>query len=617
MQSLFIKRNGITPKPLEDQNYNSEFLQNVNEVSSLIKEQILKMNSHICVVDLCAGIGGMTLELLDSPEIKLVVAFERNSKARKMLKNNIYMYNFLNKAIVYDEKYFKFEQMEDYTGACLYINLRSLEETIPKNEDSDVFEYLTSLLDKKYKNIFNSCVVYSEYMDKDIISDKFKFKNKTFDFYKIFYGTRNKNEIFSEEQLSKALKNLNLKTYVPDITQEEVKILEAEKNPITLESTSKISWSEFCKNLSKGNKSWDEKRKLIEYQKYIREVLLRIVPTETDVDKMISAENMHIWVEAIIHQSYDLNANYERLETYGDSILPFTMKSYLMNKFDSITSQGLTEFTSRYMSKEFQHKFTTDMNLNTWILSDNTRITNAVKEDLFESFIGALLKVGNGICPYLGVAYVYNFIVLLLSDTKFDMTWKYGKAISQLQQRGAMLGLNERHDRSGKSEAITGGITFEYDDKTNTGRIKMSQKLMNYLKEKFGKVYNNPLVTSEGFDKEDTENKAWDAALKVLNTAGYTAEFAQEERILHSFDNIDKELVKKVKNKAKTEGYNKLSLDILRAKKTQLKTYILKNIDDKKDIKLGIGSNEDENTAKIAALNDYLLSNRKRSDRKI
>lgn len=610
MDDIFIERNSVKPTPKIGINYTKESLdttisgRTANEIADFI---VSVGPEKFCLIDFFSGIGSATLAFLEKKHIRLVVSFERHKAIRTILKNNIYMYGekLSSKSLV--QKYQFNDDLSNYKGAVLFFNLNNI--------DKEDYETVKELI----KPHFHSFFIYDESKSFKISYEKWKIETKVFDNYNIIYSI-NPNSDFSKSKWG--LKNkpdpdLLTDKYVPQFQEEEK--IEVIKNPVTYDSP--ISWKKFCAELTPCNPRYTLKEKLLEYQKYLKSVLTRIVPNESDANAMLTEEFIPYWILAITHETYNLTSNYEKLEIHGDSILDYCMKNYLLQRFPKIELAGLAEFKARYMSKEFQHIFASDMKFDTWVLLDGIKMNTKIAEDMFESFCGALLTVGNKIVPCLGIAYVQNFLTLVLSDVVFDMSWIYGKPKTALQQRGTMLRLGdfvlqdedsdeEEDENEPKKKEMKGGIFDIWIPKTKTVKIEMTDRLIEYLKDKLGKQFNNPLVTMVGPNKHKAEDDAWKKALDILTKAGYTAEFAQEQRAILSFSSLDSSLVKKAKKKAANSGISQIFLRNLNKKSTEGtgRVFVLQGIRDGEKVKLAISSGIDEISAKTAVLMKYLES---------
>ena len=576
--------------------YNDDLLStslNITSNKSIIERINSKFSDDFCIIDIYSGIGSSSLIFLKQSSVGLVISFEENADSREMLKKNIYSQGNKDKSVV-ESTGFDFQNIEKYTGCCLFIN--NLENEVDFEKIAD-----------EYKNVVYVYYIYTKNPDNFNTSSKKYIVEKGDDYVIIVRNSKSDMKKFEENEWglkeNSESENINsMKNY--KFNEEEVKKV--------------ISWKIFTKDLkgrSKNKKEY-EKWSLEKYQTYVRSVLKYITGNGGDelIEEMTTPENMEIWVEAITHESYNLTANFERLETYGDNVLGYEMTQYLRKRFPDITPQGLTEYKSRYMSKEFQGIFTNDMKLTSWILVDETHISRKIQEDVFESFSGALLTIANNILEGLGPIYVLNFITLVLSDIKFNKEMYYGKPITQIQQRGGKVGLIPAvnyDDGNKKGVAKTYGATSsvsENKDDTYTAIINITDELINFLVIHFKRNFSEELTRAVGNTGAEAIEKAWDNALVILNKAGYTNDFADSYKEQHMFDNLDKKISSKVVEKAKLQKYSKLIFKEPKNSRTKNSVTIVFSGTDSKGIqrKLSIAQSGDVKSAQEKALKNYL-----------
>jgi dsRNA-specific ribonuclease len=616
-------------------------LVKVKDMDRIVKRvnPMIDNDDKYAVIDLFANIGTSSLFFLTEDRVDLVVSFETDREKREMMKRNIYLYgrNIKEKSVV-ESTGFSNQSLSFFKGAVVFINL------LLADEDFSLLSFL-----EDYAKDVNLVVVYYDKVDKRKKAIFELDKNTGID--RLYESDRNEGNyvIYGQEfeELLDEFKDndwglkqnkdqvdinansmLNYRPEEEDTKKEELltlapkRAVKKEMSTIKREVKETVSWKEFCKTLTPLRGQWTVEI----YQSYIRSILQHLVKEEK-IPLFLTRENMAVWVEAITHESYDLNSNYERLENYGDSILKYVMRKYLLSRYPNMPPRALTEYTNRFMSKEFQKIFSTDMHLPTYILADHVDVTIHIREDLFESFLGALMEVANTIVPELGVIYAYNFIVLVMSDTHLDKRMILGKPKTQLQQRGAMLDLRISQDdvdveededvededlqiKKKKKEKTYGGIderSIKVGDRMLV-KIIMKDYLIEYLRRELGAVFHNPLVEKEAATATEASENAWLEALNILEEAGYTDEFAQKKREIKTFKDLPTDLVDKVMKQIKLEG---LTHPILKkAKKANVGknvTYLLVAVDEQGlQRKLGIAKGSDETGVKIMTLKNYL-----------
>lgn len=529
--------------------------------------------------------------LLLNPKIKSIICFSNSPQIKNQLLADLSESDL--DRIVFETSEFSYQSFEPYKGGVIYLD--SSKTTVNKE--------LINKLSEEYGSYVS--MIYVKFETDPNLSTK-NTKSWTVEKGENYY------KIIRAKQ-----------KYVEEFQQNKYGI-DQSQNPNLLSNfrVRKLSWKSFCSKLTACDPTWDEQRKIKEYQKYIYQILINISPENIALE-MVSEKYMPIWIQAVVHESYNLTANYETLETEGDSTLKYTMVKYLKKRFPHITSQGLTEYTNRYMSKEFQQIFSAEMKLPTWIYQDSIEMTIHIQEDLFESFIGAILIIGNQILENLGLSYIFNFITILLSDTQFDPKMILGKPKTQLQQRGDMLGIRDAKENNDEDEeegrlvtkkSKSGGINeVEFGKKGEpiTIRLVLTDQLKSFLLTELGKEFDQNLCSATADTSNVAKEKAWAMALDILERNGYTNDFAQDYKRRKSLMDIDASLVERCKAKALLAGINNLFLQYSKHSmdKNGNTSYILSGKDsDGITRKLAIARGINVNDARIKTLEKYLSS---------
>jgi len=183
-----------------------------------------------------------------------------------------------------------------------------------------------------------------------------------------------------------------------------------------------------------------------EFRHYIKFILEKLVTTDerlltdltqpTPSNKGVNVDL--IWRLAFTHNSVnpDVNGNYEQFESLGDSYLAVAFRDYMLMKYPRLDEFQLNEFKSRYMSNEFQIPLGQKLLFEKWIIVDpQARITVKINEDIFESFAGAMARIGDQIKGGLGYLLVRKMIDGIFKNIELDPVLGLGKPLTILQQR--------------------------------------------------------------------------------------------------------------------------------------------------------------------------------------
>ena len=542
-----------------------------------------KIPQNFAIIDIIADNGDNTLKFLNNSKIKQIISFTDKTN-RQILKDKVKN----NSKCIVEESRFNYQDFDENKGAVMFISVNNYD--------------LTEILKK-----------YREYIYMFVIA-----------------GTPTGPDKVKLDKLHKTLKlvkdgELSFIIHNDYLVNEEGNNIFGIPDSFVEKNSDQIKWTEFCSRMKSSPPTWTLKS----YQAYVKAVLTHITTGVNKVeliDRMVGPEYIDIWIEAITHNSVDLNANYERLETYGDNLLGYSISQFLRKKFPDIPSQGLTEYKSRYMSHEFQGKFTEQMKLSSYILIDEAHKNEKIKEDVFESFSGAILTIANSIQEGLGPIFVLNFLTLVLSDTIFDKKWYLGKPITQIQQRSVMLKIikkeeyfvpendeddnndNDEEDEGTKKKSMNGGIydisIKNKDTETYTVTIIVSPPFIEYIKVHLYRNVSRELVSVTKKTKKEASDLAWYEAYVMLESIGFTDEFAKTQVEKHVFDGLNVELVTKAKEKSKNEGY--IHFTFSKAANAP-ETILTSGINDKGiKVKLSIARDKNINVAKEMALQNYV-----------
>lgn len=147
---------------------------------------------------------------------------------------------------------------------------------------------------------------------------------------------------------------------------------------------------------------------IINYQ-YIDYIIKSYVP-ELQMDKKYEKIKMKLFREAMIHESYNLNISYERLEYLGDAVFHLIITEYLYKRYNEEAEGFLTKLRIRIERGESMADLTEGLNLIEFIQT-NDIINDHILEDIFEAFIGAFYI-------NFGMKYVKIFIINLIEKHK-------------------------------------------------------------------------------------------------------------------------------------------------------------------------------------------------------
>lgn len=312
----------------------------------------------------------------------------------------------------------------------------------------------------------------------------------------------------------------------------------------------KTKWDLFCETLprSQSRPNPDNGEWLKEFQRYIYTLLTPIITDKKILDIMVDEKAMPIWIRAFTHETYNAEFNYERLETKGDVLAAYVFSKYLWRRFPDITSQTITEYKNRYMTKEHQRQYGRQMKFGDWALVRGAKINDKIYEDIFESFFGALDDLSDKVKDGLGAVNAFNYFIAIFEDVTFDIRMARGKPKSIFQQYGPRLGWGK--------EGVVHSETLNPDG-SYTITVSLSDRAFDYLRRIGVSRLRNPLGIGRG-SKDDAENTAYTQALTKFNDVGLTFERIRDLSDQVKFSRMNQELVRLARTKAKAAGWDRI-----------------------------------------------------------
>lgn len=328
-------------------------------------------------------------------------------------------------------------------------------------------------------------------------------------------------------------------------------------------------------------------------------------------------ENMLlIWRLAFTHESEnpDTLSNYDQLEAIGDKHLSAAFKEFTRSKYPRISDDELNEYTSRYMSEEFQVPMGMKLHFLEWVIMDrNFKPSEKICEDIFESFCGALVTIGDKIMGGVGYLLVRNIIRGIFGTFEYDPNLKYGKAITILSQgfRSHRWGDNVQQDislvterRERKGEVIW-SATYRL---TNIGFKTYVESELSLLPrpKPLPSDFTGITVSATGKTVDEAKEKASNETLDAINQLGITTEniVSHDLRRVYFYrsNKTYHDLVEAAYRKAGTKNITKLFV-----KK-------IKNIDDEDNHYMLVGVGDDLINRKMMPLDSFAKNSKKEED---
>jgi dsRNA-specific ribonuclease len=314
----------------------------------------------------------------------------------------------------------------------------------------------------------------------------------------------------------------------------------------------------------KAPKQVDSAEWAAEYQQYIYKLLLKIWPGKESIcQQMVEEDMMHIWIQAVTHESYDIDPqhNYESFEFLGDSLASPAFNLYVYNKYEGkLNRSELTNLKQYYLSKPFQAELSNIMKLPVWIRQNEEVIkqgkkgkTIHISEDLSESFYAALNQVADLIKPGLGFLSVRKFTNMVFDQVYFKDRYMKSNPKTTVMQWFQKLKYNDKFTEN------------KLGSESNTlFQIVLDNDLYEALQRMFPRIGTKVIAEVKSTSLKAAEAAAWEAAQDYLESIGMddkTVEEIVEESKLDRLREINPTLVKLVESRIRREGMDSFTFE--------------------------------------------------------
>ena len=497
------KRNDKNPMLSEGQNYTKDILnssitaETANEIANLINKTMPGRRPYM-IYQTDSGIGILTLALLEYPDVEIVVAYESNEELRSMLQNNIKAFGFSEKTQIPNTAFDHIPMVD--RDSVLLLNLKG-------NFNADQF-----------KETMEGARIASMVA---IITPRSVTLPAIEGYNCHQYPLKSSTEI-------------KLHMCMPEYSWQGEKVLEGK-----MTASEELKWKQ---NL----------------REFLRTLLTpAFVKKPEHLEKILTPDAMNRWTIAFTEKSYNekLGENYEQLEALGDKALDFVFYQYVLERYPNMTEHQLTQLKKNYISKDYQGPLATKLGLVKWIRVLHQHINLDIREDVFESFFGALvMNCTKLISRGTGELYSYNFILLIFNEIPDLRPEEDAK--TQVLQTFEKLGI-QPHPRPIEVETQEG-----WEIHTNPAAYRFFKQYNIDLPRVLGRALRPreaSVETSSVKDKNLILADAYKQALETLISHGITRDFVEDLRNRREFDKpylapyYDKALTR-----AKKAGYIKL-----------------------------------------------------------
>ena len=244
------------------------------------------------------------------------------------------------------------------------------------------------------------------------------------------------------------------------------------------------------------------------FHSMIRKQLL-LVMNQKHVDIVTNPTYMNLFIMAFTHKSKSYRYSYEKLEFYGDTIVNLTMANVIQRKIPQvINSKYITRIKQNLYSTASLSSIAKKLGFDRYILAD-TKITDNIIEDVFESFFGALAKI-------LTINYGNGVSVGVCQELMYKYTEKIPISLNYYEMYGPKSILKEIYDKQ-NWKPFDDNVFKVYYDKTREIWVGYAGAyLLGYG------VKPQNLMTIVTLQRDTEKEAIHDTAMMAINYLGTT-----------------------------------------------------------------------------------------------
>lgn len=332
--------------------------------------------------------------------------------------------------------------------------------------------------------------------------------------------------------------------------------------------------------LRTGETTEDYSQRLQQYvtslQEYLNDVLQLPITTtggtspflpEVSRVALLQQLPVDLWLESFTHITVNPVRNYDPYETLGDAASEAAFALAVLTVFPEATEIMITELGKKYMSKRYQPKLANMLRLPRLVRVADTPMTDKIREDIFEAFLGALWSSCEWyLRPYVGLTAVRRMIDFLLQPI---LTTLNPETLSYLRFGDETTQIKELY------ESVGLGLPGVRINSNRHGVATYTVPLTNELRKSFKALLNwnnDSLGQARGFlVQEAGEEAAFINAAEQLNKAGITLNAIQKQRLKgFGLSNYDRLLAK-----VSAASYNTFNLVTVYKDKLGPRTYLV------------------------------------------
>jgi len=370
--------------------------------------------------------------------------------------------------------------------------------------------------------------------------------------------------------------------------------------------------------------------------KFLTDVISFFNPFEDlDIKLLFSDKYIDLWIKTWTHESFDINENYETLETVGDVYFATSFVSYLYDTYPNIDRAEITNLKGNIGSKPSLRQIGWALKFDQWLrMGENANSNTNTAEDIVEAFCATLQIVTNDILlgtgldlattsqfvktkskvaipagPGPGIMMIRAFVNFLFSTCVITDEMFMEPSKTALEQSVQGIG---GENKPINNEYINGSLNKSFLHRMTLTWVDSAMAFFKQNRIRMDRV----IARAEGKSKKAVSAQVYTLGILNLKAKGYSMEYFKNLKFQIQMSQFPPGLVDAVIAKAKREFgptthiefYNPRTLNTMNS----VAVFLLAIVKDstrkgtKHSLAQIINRNNDTNAAKLSALEKYI-----------
>lgn len=245
--------------------------------------------------------------------------------------------------------------------------------------------------------------------------------------------------------------------------------------------------------------------------------------------KFLSDMCMPHWKKAFLHESVNVNDNYEKYEFLGDIVMGYGFKKYLLEDLQIKDHGVMTNLTNHYLSEKYQIVLAKKLNFHEIVeYNSQMELNEKMLEDVTESFFGVITMVARKLWKHDPYRYQHpTFYGQLFFRWYFKNIETFDISLGKIVDKTFSDHLY--YFFSGDSTQVKASASYNVKTKT----LKFSDAFFDHVKLYSLDVYTKLKSLKMSGDYQIIIN----GVVSIFEEHGFTSEWLKEENLKVTFKN--------------------------------------------------------------------------------